>query len=384
MVELTRFKYEGFEMFDRKTIEDVEVVDKVVLVRVDYNVPIKDGRIENSYRILASLPTIKYLVRNGAKRIVLISHLGRPKGKIDLEFSLRPVAIELKKIVEKEELKNNDGQLVDVRFSKNVFGEDVAEIVDEGLDGDIVLLENLRFNDGEEENSKEFIRKIIDSTAAEIFVQDGFAVIHRAHASTSAITEELPSVAGFLVKREIETLISAITNVSHPMILIVGGAKVEDKQPLIEQFLPIADDIMVGGKIAADGYTTKNEKIYVAEDFEQNKNGIKLDIGKKTIAKMTEKIMSAETIIWNGTLGKTEEKPYNNGSLEIAKAIVDAGKNGAKTIICGGDTVSFVENTFHDNSKFTLVSTGGGASLELLLGKEMPGLIGLDKKYNEK
>lgn len=371
-------------MFDRKTIEDVEVVDKVVLVRVDYNVPIKDGRIENSYRILASLPTIKYLVRNGAKRIVLISHLGRPKGKIDLEFSLRPVAIELKKIVEKEELKNNDGQLVDVRFSKNVFGEDVAEIVDEGLDGDIVLLENLRFNDGEEENSKEFIRKIIDSTAAEIFVQDGFAVIHRAHASTSAITEELPSVAGFLVKREIETLISAITNVSHPMILIVGGAKVEDKQPLIEQFLPIADDIMVGGKIAADGYTTKNEKIYVAEDFEQNKNGIKLDIGKKTIAKMTEKIMSAETIIWNGTLGKTEEKPYNNGSLEIAKAIVDAGKNGAKTIICGGDTVSFVENTFHDNSKFTLVSTGGGASLELLLGKEMPGLIGLDKKYNEK
>lgn len=349
--------------FRKKTIRDVEVAGKVVLVRVDYNVPMKDGRVAEDMRIRASLPTLNYLMENGAKKIILISHLGRPDGEVKPEFSLDPVAGQLASLLPE---KNVD-------FVNETVGDKVKEAVENMPEGGILMLENLRFSPAEEENSDEFAHQIVDATGAELFVQDGFAVIHRAHASTDAIAKILPAVAGFLVEKEVSSLEGTINDPEHPLLVIIGGAKVEDKAPMIEKFLPIADMIAVGGKIAADGYEATDEKVYVAEDFIENDEGAKLDIGENSAARIVEMIHDAKTIVWNGTLGMVEDERYAQSSLAVATAI---GMADAMTIVGGGDTTGFVESVLKEEPHltFNLVSTGGGASLELLSGKELPGL----------
>ena len=357
-------------MFNKQTIKDVNVKGKIVLVRVDYNVPLEDGKVTSDLRIKASLPTINYLIENEAKKIILISHLGRPEGKKSPEFSMKPVAESLQKLLPSEKIK----------FINDVSGPDVEQILENSKDCRVFLLENLRFFKGEESNSEEFIREIVDSTGAELFVQDGFAVIHRAHASTSAIAKCLPVYAGLLLEKEVENLLRVTESPEKPLLFILGGAKVEDKEPLIEKFIDKADDIVVGGKIAADGYQSDNTKIYVAEDFDEDSEKNKLDIGPVSTHKIVEKIQNAKTVVWNGVLGKVEDPAFATSSTIVAKTL---GENPEITsIICGGDTTGFVENLMIEapELKFSLVSTGGGASLELLCGKTLPGLETIEDK----
>ncbi len=344
-----------------KTIRDIDLKNKTILMRVDYNVPLKNGKVVDDLRIRESFPTINYLLENGVKRIVLISHLGRPEGKENFDFTLDPVFSVLKKAY-----KN-----LKVGFYSLPKEEEKIPIPEQVQ---LALLENLRFNPGEEENSPEFIKNIIDAVEADIYVQDGFAVIHRAHASTDAVKEFLPVYAGFLLEKEVNNLKKAIEKPKKPVLVIIGGSKIEDKAPLIEKFLPIADKIIVGGKIAADGYKPTDKKIYVAEDFDEDSNHAKLDIGPLSTAKIANDINDADTIIWNGLLGKAEDPTYATSSIITAEIL--GSKSDATTIICGGDTTGFVENLMktHKKLSYSLVSTGGGAALEFLLGKELPGL----------
>lgn len=342
-----------------KTLKDVDVKDKIVLVRTDYNVPLKDGQIESDFRIRASLPTIEYLREQGAKKIILMSHLGRPKGR-DEELSLRNVAERLK-----------------VQFVDQTSGEKVKRAVEDLPEGGILLLENLRFDPREKENSLEFAQEIVESTGAEVFVQDGFAALHRAHASTDAITKLLPSVAGKLVEKEVAGLTKVLTNPERPLVVVIGGAKVEDKSPLIEKFEETADKILVGGKIAADGYAANDAKIYVAEDFDEDAEGAKLDIGPLSAGKILEELKGAKTVLWNGVLGKVEDPAFSTSSEMVAKFLGEHPE--ITSIICGGDTAGFVESLMEKNPElnYSLVSTGGGAALVLLTGGEMPGLTAL-------
>lgn len=351
---------------DYKTIQDIKVKGQIVLVRVDYNVPMQDGKITDDFRIRASLPTIEYLRKAGAKKIILISHLGRPEGR-DKKLSLKPVAEALA------------GMLTDVAFVPDVSGPDVEAAVAKLKNGGVLLLENLRFYAGEENNSDEFIREIIESTGAEIYVQDGFAVIHRAHASTEAAANYLPVYAGLLLEKEIKNLDKVTKNPARPLVLIIGGAKVEDKRPLIERFKKLADQIIVGGKIAADGYRADG-KVYVAEDFDEDGSGAKLDVGPVATVKIAGFIADAKTVIWNGLLGKAEDPAYATASTIVAEMMGE--KEDAETVVCGGDTTGFVENLMleHPNLHYSLVSTGGGAALEFLLGKELPGLSVIETK----
>ena len=348
-----------------KTIKDLNAKDKTILMRVDYNVPLKDGKITDDLRIRASLPTINALLKAGAKRIILISHLGRPEGKENLTFTLSPVAEALSELL---------GQTVGM-YSLPEKGKKVP--IPDNVK--VSLLENLRFDPGEEANSPEFIKNIIDSVDADTYVQDGFAVVHRAHASTDAVKAFLPIYAGLLVENEVKNLSQAIDHPKHPVLLIIGGAKVDDKQPLIDQFLPIADHIVVGGKIAADGYKSTDPKIYVAEDFDEDSKGHKLDVGPLSTAKIADFIKDAKTIIWNGLLGLAEDPAYATASTITAEMMGEHPE--AITIICGGDTAGFVENLIktHPNLSYSLISTGGGASLEFLCGKPLPGLLAITK-----
>lgn len=350
--------------FRKKTVRDIDVAGKTVLVRVDYNVPIKDGQITEDMRIRASLPTLEYLLDNGAGKIVVISHLGRPEGKPAEELSLAPCAKRLGELLPGK----------DVRFVGQTVGDEVKQAIAELPVGGVVVLENLRFSPDEEANSDEFANQIIEATGAEIFVQDGFAVIHRAHASTDAIAKKLPAVAGFLVEKEVSNLEGVMTNPEHPLLVIIGGAKVEDKQPLIDKFLPIADRIVVGGKIAADGYTSDNEKVYVAKDFEVDENGNKLDVSMMDAAEIAAMIFKSKTVIWNGTLGMVEDPRFAKASQMTAMAL--GKRKDCFTVIGGGDTAGFVESVMKNNEglEYNLISTGGGASLELLSGKKLPGL----------
>ena len=347
-----------------KTINDLDVKNKNVLVRVDYNVPIKDGKITDDLRIRASLPTIQKLLDGGAKKIILISHLGRPEGKFVPEYSMAPVWHKLQELLPEQKIGH---------YSLPESGAKVTEF----SDVNIILLENLRFDPGEEANDKDFIKNIIDSCDADVFVQDGFAVVHRAHASTDAVKEFLPVYAGLLVEKEINNLEKILKNPEKPVSLIIGGAKVEYKQPLIEKFLPQAEHIAVGGKIAADGYEAKDAKIYVAEDFDENTEGKKLDIGPVSTGKIVEMINESKTVIWNGLLGYAEDPAYATSSNIVATVLGE--KPDVFSVICGGDTAGFVENLMKENENlhYSLVSTGGGAALEFLLGKELPGIAAI-------
>ena len=347
--------------FRKKTVRDIDVAGKTVLVRVDYNVPLKDGRIVDDMRIRASLPTLRFLIEHGAGKIIVISHLGRPEGKSMPEFSLAPVVKRLAELL--------PGHTV--RFINEVTGDSVKAAVESLPQTGILVLENLRFSPDEEKNSDDFASAIIASTGAEIFVQDGFAVIHRAHASTEAIAKKIPAVAGFLVEREVASLEKVMVNPERPLLVIIGGAKVEDKQPLIDKFLPIADMIAVGGKIAADGYRSYDDKIYVAEDFATDENGAKLDISIESAVVIMAKVLKSKTVIWNGTLGMVEDPRFAKASQAVARMI---GSHDCFSVIGGGDTTSFIDSLHNENLKFSLVSTGGGASLELLSGKTLPGL----------
>lgn len=344
-----------------KTIKDIDIKGKTVLVRVDYNVPLKDGKVTSDLRIRASLPTIEYLREHEVGKIILISHLGRPDGRDD-SLSLSPVADRLGKLTTR------------ASFVDEVTGPKVEEAIAKMKPGDILLLENLRFFPGEEANDPDFMKSIVDATKADLYVQDGFAVIHRAHASTDAIKNYLPVYAGLLLEKEITNLESATKHPKSPVLIIIGDAKVDDKQPLIDKFLDKSDHIVIGGKIAADGYKPTSDKIYVAEDFDEDAEGHKLDIGPLSTSKIASFITDANTIVWNGCLGKTEDPAYATASTIIAEMIGE--KQDATTIICGGDTTGFVENLIkvHPNLHYSLVSTGGGASLEFLLGKPLPGL----------
>ena len=349
--------------FNKKTIRDVDWQGKTALVRVDYNVSIKDGKVVDELRLRESLPTLEYLREHGVKRMVLMSHLGRPAGQANPAFSLKPTAERLAELM--------PGHVV--AFVDWATGN-VANAVEKLPEGGILMLENLRFAPEEEANSTEFAQKIVSETGADVFVQDGFAVLHRKHASTDAMARLLPAVAGLLVEKEAKALDAVMENPERPLMFIVGGAKVEDKKPLVERFLPIADKIAVGGKIAVDGLNVSDPKIYVAEGFVSNAEGEKLDIDEASTAHIIDMMRDAKTIIWNGTMGMAETAEFSTGSRKIAEAM--GHLSGANTVIGGGDTAGFVESLMKEDPSlsYTMILTGGGAGLKYLLDENLPGL----------
>lgn len=401
--------------FSKLTIRDVPLDGKTVLVRADYNVPLDEkGKIEDDFRIRASLPTLKYLLEHNCK-IVIISHLGRPDGKKNLKFSLEPVAERLAELVGEP-----------IRFVSDTVGDRVRMAVKNAPNHSITVLENLRFYPGEEADDMEFAEKLAASSSARYFVQDGFGVVHRAHASTDAITNFLPSVSGLLLEKEVSTITTAMQKPKRPLVAIMGGAKVSDKVPLVEEFVAKADQILIGGamantflaanglvmgksKIETDQFSTveriyekarkKAGKTHVDEFLRlphdvavtTNPDGVRkcvpvaavapddvaFDIGDKTINDFVEQLQKAKTVVWNGTLGLAEKPNFAHGSARIALELAKL-KNDVTSIIGGGDTADFVLHWDSNNGgSFTHVSTGGGASLELMAGEKLPGVEAL-------
>ena len=390
----------------KKTVKDIDVSERRVLVRVDFNVPLEDGRVTDDGRIRASLPTIRYLIEKKAL-IILCSHLGRPKGKISKGLSLHPVADRLSSLLDMEVKKTDDCIGTEVR----------AEIEDLGA-GEVVLLENTRFHPEEKNNDPAFAKAL--ARHAEIFVNDAFAAAHRAHASTEGVAHYLPAVAGLLMEREIETLSRIVEHPKHPFVAILGGSKVSDKVGVIEKLLETADSLLIGGAMAniflkskkidvgkspveTDGIEIAGrileragDKISLPVDCLIVKNEIRTDserrmvsvdeippdwiiadIGPKTIDRFKAKLNSAEMVVWNGPPGVFEKEPFSKGTMELAHEL--AGLD-AVTIVGGGDTGAAITQA-GDTDKMTHVSTGGGAFLEFLEGKELPGIAALEDKY---
>lgn len=387
---------------NKKTVKDIDLKEKKVLVRCDFNVPMDENKnITDNTRIVAAIPTIKYLLEQNCK-IILASHLGRPKGEVKPEYSLKPVAKELSKILNKEVIMAND-----------VIGEDANSKAENLKEGEIMLLENVRFHKEETDNNAEFAKKL--ASMAEIFVNDAFGAAHRAHASTTGVADYIPAVSGFLIEKELKVLGNAINNPERPFVAILGGAKVSDKIGVIDSLLDKVDTLMIGGGMAytffkAQGYNVGNslcevDKVNLAlEAMEKAKQkGVKLllpvdtkigkefkpdtesktvawteipeewegfDIGKKTIEMFKEELKNAKTVIWNGPLGLFEFDQFAIGTNEIAKALANLE---ATTIIGGGDSGAAVEKAGLAD-KMTHISTGGGASLEFLEGKKLPGI----------
>ena len=403
--------------FFKRTIKNVPIDRKTVLVRADYNVPLnKKGEISDDLRIKASLATLEYLLKHNAK-VVIMSHLGRPEGK-DKSQSLEPVAHRLSELLGKE-----------VIFVDDCFGDKVIQAVKKAPSNAVILLENLRYYPEEEANNEAFAKKIAKSTGARYFVQDGFGVVHRAHASTDAITHYIPSVAGLLLEREYETITSAMEKPKRPLVAVMGGAKISDKITVIERFVGVADKIIIGGamantffkykgydvgaskvedgqeKVLDDIYLAAHEKskghsddfimlpadVAVAKEISESaerrtvklgdKGGmatddIILDIGDTAIEDVVEAVKGAGTVIWNGTLGYAELPEFAHGSARLALALATQPKT--TSIIGGGDTADFVLKwDGNGGESFTHVSTGGGASLELMAGKKLPGVESL-------
>ena len=392
-------------------IQDVNLDNKTVLVRVDYNVPLKDGKVDNPKRITATEKTVKYLLGKGCK-VVLIAHLGRPKGKVAPEFSLAPVAPEVEKIMG-----------VKVHFASDCVGAVAEDAVQNAKNGDIVLLEALRFHPEEEKNDKAFAAQL--AKLGEFFVQEAFGTVHRAHASTSAITEFLPSAAGFLIQKEVEFLGGALENPARPFAAIIGGAKVSDKIMVLNNLLDKVDVLIVGGGMAytfnaALGYNVSNSLLEENKEEEAKaimakakEKGVKLllpvdniaakefaegvptvttdspnipegymglDIGPKTIKLFEEALSECKTIFWNGPVGVFEMPTYAKGSFAIAETLVKLTEKGAITIIGGGDSLNVLKKAKLSSSKVPPASTGGGASMEFVEGNELPGLTALLKK----
>jgi len=393
---------------NKKTVKDIDLKGKKVFVRCDFNVPMDENQnITDNTRIVAALPTIKYLLEQNCK-IILASHLGRPKGEVKPEFSLKPVAKELSKQLGKEVIMAND-----------VIGEDAMTKASNLKEGEIMLLENVRFHREETDNDPEFAKKL--ASMAEIFVNDAFGTAHRAHASTTGIADYIPGVAGFLIEKELKFLGNAINNPERPFVAILGGAKVSDKIGVIDSLLDKVDTLMIGGGMAytffkAQGYNVGNslcevEKTGLAlQAMEKAKEkGVKLllpidtkigkefkpdtesktvawteipdewegfDIGEKTIEMFKKELQNAKTVIWNGPLGLFEFEQFAIGTNEIAKTLAELD---ATTIIGGGDSAAAVTKAGLAD-KMTHISTGGGASLEFLEGKKLPGIECLQDK----
>lgn len=391
-----------------KTVEDIAVKGKKVLVRCDFNVPMDDdGNITNDNRIVGALPTIKYLAAQGAK-VILCSHMGRPKGEFNMKYSLAPVAKRLSEYLGQE-----------VKMAEDVVGESAKALTASMADGEVVLLENVRFHAEETKNVPEFSKKLAD--LAEIFVNDAFGTAHRAHSSTAGVADYLPAVAGYLIQKEIDVMGGALENAERPFVAILGGAKVKDKIGVINNLLNKVDTIIIGGGMAytfskamggkignslvdderldyarevmelakekgvkmllptdtvvADAFANDaNQKVCPTLDIPDGWEG--LDIGPETTKAFSDAIKSAKTVIWNGPMGVFEFENFAKGTIAIAQAVAEAD---AVTIIGGGDSAAAVTNLgFAD--KMTHISTGGGASLEFLEGIELPGVACLEKK----
>ncbi len=393
---------------NKKTVKDIDVKGKKVLVRCDFNVPQDDmGNITDTRRIESSLPTIKYLLENKAK-VILCSHLGRPKGEVKKEFSLKPVAKELSK-----ELG------IDVKLAMDIVGESAKNLTSNMKEGEVVLLENVRFDIREEKNDSEMARQL--ASLAEIYVNDAFGTSHRAHASTAGVADYLPAVSGFLIQKEIELMGNALENPKRPFVAILGGKKVSDKIGVINALLEKVDTLIIGGAMAytffkAQGYEIgnsiceldkldlalelmkkakeKNVKLMlpvdtrIGKEFDKNtesktvkyteipKDWEGFDIGEETIKLYKQELQNAKTIVWNGPLGLFEFDQFAIGTNEIAKTLAEVD---AITIIGGGDSSSAIEKAGLAD-KMTHISTGGGASLEFLEGKKLPGIECLEDK----
>lgn len=397
------------EALNKKTIEDIEVQGKKVLVRCDFNVPLKDGEITNDKRIVAALPTIKYLIENGAK-VILCSHLGRPKGEYKPEFSLAPVAKKLSEYLGKE---------VKLAEDPEVVGENAKKIASELENGDVMLLENVRFRAEETKNVEAFSKEL--ASLAEIFVNDAFGTAHRAHCSTTGVADYLPAVCGYLIQKEIKFMGGALANPQRPLVAILGGAKVSDKIGVISNLIDKCDTIIIGGGMAytfmkflghsigdslleADWVEKAGEMMAdakakgvnflipvdnkVGKEYDENTEAMivnsdeipdgwmGLDIGPKSMELFVDAIKGAGTVIWNGPMGVSEWENFAAGTIAVANAVAESG---AVSIIGGGDSVAAVTKLgFAD--KMSHISTGGGASLEFLEGKELPGIAALMDK----
>ncbi len=386
---------------NKKTVKDLSVLNKKVLLRVDFNVPLKDGKITDDNRIKESVPTIKYLIDRGAK-LIIVSHLGRPDGKVMPEYSLKPCAVRLAELLERE-----------VKLSPEVVGAKTTKLVNSLKSGEVLLLENLRYLPDEEENGAEFCEKL--AKLGDIYVNDAFGTAHRKHASTYGVAKLLPSAVGFLIEKEINMIVKEIENPKRPFVAILGGAKISDKLNVVENLVANADSIIIGGAMAytflkAKGIEVgkslveeemvdtaknilkkaeeKNVCIYlpvdhvVANDFKNPTSILKVktpnifsdmvgvDIGKKTYKLFSKVIKHAKLIVWNGPLGVFEDKRFAKGTYKVALAIA---KSKAVSIVGGGDSAAAVINMGFEN-KITHISTGGGASLKLLEGKMLPGI----------
>ncbi|CAK6479224.1 phosphoglycerate kinase [Peribacillus castrilensis] len=393
---------------NKKSIKDIELKGKRVFCRVDFNVPMQDGKISDDTRIKAALPTISYLTEQGAK-VILASHLGRPKGQVVEELRLAPVA---------ERLSELSGK--DVQKAEEAYGETVQSIIDNMQNGEILLLENVRFYPGEEKNDQELAKSF--AALADVYVNDAFGAAHRAHASTEGIAHHLPAVAGLLMEKELSVLGKALSNPERPFTAIIGGAKVKDKIGVIENLLEKVDHLIIGGGlgytfIKAQGHEIGNslleeDKIELAKSFIESakEKGVKLhlpidavitaefspdaetdnvdidaipndkmalDIGPKTSELFADVIKSSKLVIWNGPMGVFEFDKFANGTRTVAQALAEA--NDTYSIVGGGDSAAAAEK-FGLAEKMSHISTGGGASLEFMEGKELPGVVALNDK----
>ncbi len=397
---------------EKLTVRDLDLKGKRVLMRVDFNVPLSpDGKVADDTRIRKALPTIEYILQQGAS-VILMSHLGRPKGKIVPELSLKPVAEHLSKLLGKE-----------VKFVDDCVGEKVEKAAAELKPGEVLLLENLRFHKEETENDPEFAKQL--AKLGDVYVNDAFGTAHRAHASTEGVTHYFDKcAAGFLMEKEINYLAKAIQNPVRPFVAILGGAKISGKIDVIQNLLPKVDALLIGGGMAftffkAMGYEIgrsilEEDKVDLArqiivqanedgqklflpidvvctDDLDEPEdiqifpvdgipeNGIGADIGPKTVELFSEKLKDAQTIVWNGPMGVFEKDEFAKGTLAIAHILAQRTKEGATTIVGGGDSIAAIKKAGVED-QITHISTGGGASLEMLSGYELPGLAALTDK----
>ena len=395
-------------MFLKKTVKDVDVRGKRVLVRVDFNVPLNEGAVSDDTRVRAALPTLRYLVDHGA-RVIIMSHLGRPKGEPDPRYSLRPVRRVLQRLLGRN-----------VVFVDDIVGREAHEAVDRMVDGEILMLENVRFHPGESANETSFAAEL--ASLGDIFVNDAFGAAHRAHASTAGLAEHLPAYAGLLLAREVETLTGMLADPERPFVAILGGSKVSEKFGVIERLLDVVDTVIIGGGmcftllvakgidvgrslvedewvepatgmlvaarekgvelllpvdfvVATDIVDDADTAIVGREEIAPDMMG--LDIGPTSAELFKEAISSARTIFWNGPMGVFEMKPFESGTREVAAAV--ARNNRAVSVIGGGDSVAALKK-FDLEERVTFVSTGGGASMKLLEGGSLPGLDALQDR----